>query len=104
MFQRTIVDAGELDERDVALAWDQDAAEWISAIRSGHDVLRESFHNPLFFGDFLPNLAGMDVLDLGCGEGHNTRLLARMGARLTGVDLSAKLIAAAQAIEDKETL
>jgi len=30
------------------------------------------------------------VLDAGCGEGYTTRILARRGARMTGVDLSEK--------------
>src|SRR5262249_25286867 len=34
-------------------------------------------------------------LDLGCGEGHNTRLLAAEGARVIGLDLAEVFIAAA---------
>ncbi len=45
-----------------------------------------------------------DVIDLGFGEGHNTRALARRGARLTGVDIAERMIAAARSAESEEPL
>ena len=45
-----------------------------------------------------------DVLDAGCGEGYNTRILARGGARMTGVDLSERMIELAQAEERRAPL
>jgi len=39
---------------------------------------------------------GLSVLDAGCGEGYLSRILARKGATVTGVDTSAKLIEAAR--------
>lgn len=42
-------------------------------------------------------LAGLDVLDLGCGGGLVSAPLARMGARLTAIDASADAIGAARA-------
>ena len=39
---------------------------------------------------------GMTVLDAGCGEGYLSRILARRGATVTGVDSSGKLIEAAR--------
>ena len=40
----------------------------------------------------LGEVRGHRVLDLGCGSGENTLLLARRGARLVSVDISASLI------------
>ncbi|MGW5342610.1 methyltransferase domain-containing protein [Streptomyces sp. HUAS TT3] len=43
--------------------------------------------------DALGGVRGLDTLDLACGFGHNTRLLARGGARRTvGVDISEEMI------------
>ncbi|MFD3538111.1 class I SAM-dependent methyltransferase [Streptomyces sp. NPDC058662] len=43
--------------------------------------------------DALGGVRGLDALDLGCGYGYNTRLLARGGARRTvGVDASEEMI------------
>lgn len=48
--------------------------------------------------DMLPPLAGLDVLDLGCGLGYHCRWAAAEGARsVTGVDLSEKMLAEAAA-------
>jgi RimJ/RimL family protein N-acetyltransferase/SAM-dependent methyltransferase len=52
-------------------------------------------------GDLLPRpLTGMRVLDVACGHGRASRGLARLGAAVVGVDLSADLIASARARED----
>jgi SAM-dependent methyltransferase len=40
----------------------------------------------------LGDVAGQDVLDAGCGEGFLSRILAARGARVTGVDLSPRLV------------
>jgi 2-polyprenyl-3-methyl-5-hydroxy-6-metoxy-1,4-benzoquinol methylase len=40
----------------------------------------------------LGDLRGLNVLDACCGEGFLSRVLARQGARVTGVDLSPRLI------------
>jgi SAM-dependent methyltransferase len=42
-------------------------------------------------------VAGRDVLDIACGEGYGSALLARHGARVTGGDISPEAIAHARA-------
>ena len=93
----------ELGEDEVAAAWDANAATWTAHVRAGYDRYRDLFTLPAFLA-FVPDLAGLEVLDLGCGEGGNTRLLAQRGARMTGVDLSAEMIAVARAKEAEEPL
>lgn len=92
------------DEAMVAAEWNRNAPMWISQVRQGLDTLRETLNNPAFFGDFVPDLRDRRVIDLGCGEGRNTRLMARRGARMTGIDIASEMIAAAQAAELDEPL
>ena len=87
-----------LDEAEVRDIWDRNAEVWIRQVRAGRDHTRADFNNPAFLG-FVGDLAGRDVIDLGCGEGTNTRLFAQQGTTMTGVDLSPRLIAAAEAAE-----
>ena len=44
----------------------------------------------------LKDLRGRKILDLGCGEGTNAILLARLGAEVTGIDISAQSIMVAE--------
>ena len=99
---RLIGDAMRTDA-EVARAWDDNADQWIRHVRAGWDCYREEFNNPMFLA-FLPELADKAVIDLGCGEGRNTREFARRGARLTGVDVSRKMIVAAMSAEEQEPL
>ena len=47
--------------------------------------------------DLLGDLDGRETLDAGCGEGRLARILAAGGARVTGIDLSPRLIEMARA-------
>jgi len=93
----------DADDSKVARCWDGNAEVWARHVRAGYDTYRDLYNNPAFF-EFVGNLAGQLVLDAGCGEGYNTRLLARRGARMTGVDLSTKMIELARAEEERELL
>jgi 2-polyprenyl-6-hydroxyphenyl methylase/3-demethylubiquinone-9 3-methyltransferase len=54
--------------------------------------------NPLRLGwiDGLAPLAGRQVLDVGCGGGILSEAMARLGARVTGIDLSEKPLRVAE--------
>jgi ubiquinone/menaquinone biosynthesis C-methylase UbiE len=52
----------------------------------------------------LPDVEGLTGLDVGCGEGHNTRLLAGRGARMTGVDISPTFARYANEAEEEHPL
>ena len=54
--------------------------------------------------DLLPALDGRHVLDLACGHGRLSRELARRGARVVGVDISAVLLEQARARNSGEPL
>lgn len=84
------VDSGEY--------WDQNAEAWTVLSRAGHDIYRDLLNTPGFFS-ILPSVKGLLGIDIGCGEGHNTRLLAKEGAVMHAIDISPVFIRHAQAEE-----
>ena len=92
-----------MDHNEVGRYWNDNADAWTELARAGYDIYRDLVNTPAFFG-MLPDVAGLSVLDVGCGEGHNTRLLAARGARVTGVDIAARFIAHADEAERREPL
>lgn len=92
-----------LSDEDVARHWDANADLWTDHVRRGWDVFRDHLNNPAFF-ELVGDLRGKAVLDAGCGEGCNTRLLAKAGARVTAFDLSPRMIKLARAQEEREPL
>lgn len=91
------------DEQVVAHHWDRNAQLWTDAIRAGQDIYRELYNQPAML-EFIGDLRGLEVLDAGCGEGYWTRILARSGARMTGLDLSAQMIELGRAEESRAPL
>lgn len=80
--------------------WDGNADAWTDLARAGYDVYRDHLNTPAFFAS-LPDVTGLEGLDIGCGEGHNTRLLADRGARLSAVDISERFLAHARRAESE---
>ncbi len=89
--------------RGIAEEWDDATDSWVDFVRQGKDYYRDELNNPATF-KLLGNLRGRLVLDLACGEGYNTRILARKGAKVTGVDFSQKMIELAKQAEVKKEL
>jgi ubiquinone/menaquinone biosynthesis C-methylase UbiE len=90
-------------EGEVSRHWDDNADVWTEHVRKGWDSYREHLNNPAFL-KLIGNLKGKTVLDAGCGEGYNTRIFARMCAKMTGVDVSTRMIEHARQAEKKEPL
>ena len=89
MKQSTNVDAAEIAKfSDLAHRWWDPDGEF----RPLHQI------NPLrlaWIKNLIP-VAGLNVLDVGCGGGILTDSLARSGAKATGIDLSTKALRVAQ--------
>jgi SAM-dependent methyltransferase len=81
---------------DTRAIWNANAAAWTELSRAGFDVYRDLVNTPAFFA-MLPPVDGLTCLDLGCGEGHNTRLLAGRGARVVALDIAESFLQAAAA-------
>jgi ubiquinone/menaquinone biosynthesis C-methylase UbiE len=80
-----------MDHREVGRFWDANAEAWTRLSRAGDDVYRDHLNTPAFF-ELLPDVGGLSGLDVGCGEGHNTRLLAARGAHVAAIDISPAFI------------
>ena len=83
--------------------WDKAAESFSNFVREGKDHFREELNNPAAF-KLIGNIKNKKVLDLACGEGYNTRILAKKGAMVVGVDFSERLIELARQKETKEGL
>jgi len=79
--------------------WDDDARNWVEA---GHRNWEKSesawgiWHVPESQLHVLPEVTGLDVVELGCGTAYQSAWLARRGARVVGIDNSRAQLATAQ--------
>ncbi len=92
-----------MDHASVGELWNDTAVAWTLLVRAGYDQYRDHLNTPAFLA-MLPGIEGLDGVDIGCGEGHNTRLLAGRGARMLGVDIAERFVAAARQSEAAEPL
>jgi SAM-dependent methyltransferase len=92
-----------MNHKEAGRLWNDSADSWTKLVRSGYDVYRDYFNTPAFFR-MLPNVALLSGLDIGCGEGYNTRLLARRSAGMAAVDIAEVFIAHATQAETDQPL
>lgn len=76
-----------MDHIEAGRYWDRNANAWTKLAREGYDVSRDGMNTPAFLA-MLPDVQGLAGLDIGCGEGANTREVADLGARMTALDIS----------------
>lgn len=92
-----------MDQAEVARHWEANAETWTRLSRAGHDVYRDALNTPAFLA-MLPPIEGLRGLDIGCGEGTNTRRLAALGAKVEAIDLAPTFISHARATEQSNPL
>jgi len=80
-----------MKRKSVRNYWDDAAEAWADFVRTGKDYSRDEVNNPAMFR-MMGNIRGKRILDLGCGEGYNSRIMARKGAKVMGIDFSKKMI------------
>lgn len=83
--------------------WNNNAEAWSALARAGYDLYRDHLNTPAFF-NMLPEIAGLRGLDIGCGEGYNTRLLAQKGVHMDAIDIAPVFIGKAQEEEHRQPL
>jgi len=92
-----------MDHKQVGKYWNGNADAWTRLSRAGYDFYRDHLNTPAFLS-MLPDVQGLSGLDIGCGEGHNTRQVAKLGAHMTGIDIAETFIQHAQKMENQEPL
>lgn len=88
---------------EVAAYWESNAEAWTRYSRRGYDVYRDALNTPAFLA-LLPPVDGLCGLDVGCGEGSNTRKLAQLGAGMHAIDIASTFIRHARAMEEADPL
>jgi SAM-dependent methyltransferase len=84
-------------------SWDEVAYDYHRTVGETGDSYHRTYVNPVIF-DILGNVKDLSVLDLACGQGYLSRILARKGAKVVGVDLSEKMLEIAKESEASEPL
>ena len=89
-----------MDHRQVGHYWNANADGWTKLARRGYDTYRDHVNTPAFL-EMLPDVRGLRGVDLGCGEGYNTRLLTQRGAVVAGIDIAQVFVGHAKQFEDQ---
>jgi SAM-dependent methyltransferase len=85
-------------------SWDEDADNWVERGRtawSAGEVSWGIWEVPESDLGLLPDVAGLDVVELGCGTGYISSWLARRNARVVGLDNSSRQLATARRFQDE---
>ena len=90
-----------MDHEEVGRHWDANAEARTELVRAGYDHYRDGLNTPAFL-EMLPEVENLSGLDIGCGEGHNSRLVAKRGARMVGIDISENFVRHATETERDE--
>jgi SAM-dependent methyltransferase len=93
----------KFDAASVRASWDHAADAWEEGQASGRDYYRLDFFGPAQVA-ICGDVGGMRLLDVACGTGYFAREMARRGARVTGVDISPRMIEHAQRHETASPL
>jgi ubiquinone/menaquinone biosynthesis C-methylase UbiE len=88
---------------NVSKEWDKASKPWADFVWKGKDYYREEMNNPAILR-IVGKVKDKQLLDLSCGEGYNTRILAKRGAKVIGVDFSKEMIKLARQREKIDKL
>jgi ubiquinone/menaquinone biosynthesis C-methylase UbiE len=86
------------DADSVREAWDRAADAYAGSQAAGRDHYRYEFFGPVQV-ELCGDVRGLRLLDVGCGSGYFARQMAERGARVTGADLSPRMVEHARRLE-----
>ena len=101
--------APELDPKhrftrdSIRALWDIAADPYTAGQSTGMDYYRYEFFGPAQV-EMCGDVAGLRIVDVGCGNGYFAREMAARGARVTGVDISSGMIDNARRLERENPL
>jgi 2-polyprenyl-3-methyl-5-hydroxy-6-metoxy-1,4-benzoquinol methylase len=93
----------EMSNSETIRAWSNAPREIIEQFGDEGDIARQYLLNPAIFS-LLGDVSGKNILDAGCGQGYLSRLLAKRGAIVTGVEPATGLYEYAVRLEQAERL
>lgn len=80
-----------MKNNEVKKMWAKNFRAWKRASEQGFDVWRDYLNTPAFL-KMLPDVSAKIGLDIGSGEGHNSKLIAQRCGKLIGIDICEELI------------
>jgi ubiquinone/menaquinone biosynthesis C-methylase UbiE len=96
-------DISSFDVVAARTAWDDAADAYERGQASGRDYYRHEFFGPVQV-TMCGEVAGLHLLDVGCGSGYFAREMARRGAHVVGVDIAPRMIDHARRHESSSPL
>jgi SAM-dependent methyltransferase len=94
-------------ERANQAAWDEMASDYVENARqnwASDEPTWGMFGVPEANVGMLPDVSGLDVIEMGCGTAYFSAWMARRGARPVGVDLSERQLATAREMQAEHGL
>ena len=84
-------------------SWDEDAPNWVERGREAWARQEPVWGrgNPESELRLLPDVSGLDAIELGCGTAYVSAWLMRRGARVVGLDNSMKQLATARLLQEE---
>lgn len=76
----------------ISNTYDEFASQYSERMTAQEKAGMQPGSNMSRFLQVVGDVSGLTVLDAGCGEGYLSRILARLGANVTGIDIAARMV------------